>query len=127
MERPNNSAAEFRPVLNKKGRKGAKFYQNCFPSHIFSNSREVSEKYCYFPTHTDKNSVFLEPKFLQKGKIIGGLNFFPQRLNFYSGLAEKFCKELATLDQGGVYSRGGGDEVGGKDLHRLRLESGQGR
>ncbi len=26
-----------------------------------------------------------------------GPNFFPQRPNFSSGLAEKFCKELATL------------------------------
>ncbi len=38
-------------------------------------------------------------KFLQKVKITGGPNFFPQRRNFYPGLAEKFCKELATLSQ----------------------------
>jgi hypothetical protein len=57
----------------------------------------MSKKNCYFHTHTDKNSVFLKPKFLQKGKITGGPKFFPQRPNFSSELAEKFCKELATL------------------------------
>jgi hypothetical protein len=30
-------------------------------------------------------------------KITGGQNLFTQRSNFSSGLAEKFCKELATL------------------------------
>jgi hypothetical protein len=45
-----------------------------------------------FATHTDNKF-----KVLQKGKITGGSNFFPQRPNFSSGLAEKFCKELATL------------------------------
>jgi hypothetical protein len=57
----------------------------------------VSKKYCYFSTYSDKNSVFLELKFLQKGKLLGDRIFYPQRPNFSSGLAEKFCKELATL------------------------------
>ncbi len=98
MERLDNSEAEFWLILNKKGRKGAEFYQNCFPPLILSNSREVSNKYCIviFPTHTDKNSAFeLKPKFLQKGKISGGTEFFPFPSKFFSGFAKKLCKELA--------------------------------
>jgi hypothetical protein len=46
--------------------------------------------------HTDKNSIYLKPKFLQKGKLLGQ-NLFPQWPNFSSRLAEKSCKELAPL------------------------------
>ncbi len=93
----DNSAAEFWAILFE--RKGAEFKKNCCPHLIVSNSKEVSKKYCNFPTHTDKNGAFLKPKFLQKGKKgkFGGTNCFPQRPNFSSALAEKFCKELATL------------------------------
>jgi hypothetical protein len=35
-----------------------------------------SKKKNYFPTHTDKNSVFLKLKFLQKMKITGDRIFF---------------------------------------------------
>jgi hypothetical protein len=52
-----------------------------------SNSRE---EILFFPTHTNKKSVFLKPKLLQKVKITGETIFFSQRPNFSSGLAEKF-------------------------------------
>jgi hypothetical protein len=67
MERPDKSAAEFWPILNKKGRT----LKNCFPPHILPNSREVQES---FPPAQTK-IVFLKPKFLQKFKTTGGPNF----------------------------------------------------
>jgi hypothetical protein len=54
-------------------------------------------KYFYFPTHTDKNRIFLKPNSFKMGKLLADRIFFPQRPNFSSGLAEKFWKELATL------------------------------
>jgi hypothetical protein len=82
----------------KRAGKGRTLIKNYFPPLIplpvilkFSKSK----KYYYFLT--DNSSVFPKPKFLQKVKITGGQNLFPQRSNFSSGLAEKFCKELATL------------------------------
>jgi hypothetical protein len=70
---------------------------NKIVSIILSNSREVPKKYYYFPTHTDKDSIFLKPKFLLEGKITGGPIFFPQRPIFSYGFADMFCKELASL------------------------------
>jgi hypothetical protein len=51
-----------------------------------------------FPLTQTKIVFFLSPNFFKKGKLLGGPNFFLQRLNFASGLAEKFCQELATLE-----------------------------
>jgi hypothetical protein len=85
VEQPDKSAADFEQKGLKRGR-------TCFPPLIPS-------KCYYFPTHTNKNSVFLKSKFLQKVTITGG-NFFPQRSNFSSALAEKFCKEYAALASG---------------------------
>ncbi len=56
------------------------------------DSQKLEEKEI-FPIHTDNKIVFLKPKFLQKLKF----TIFPQRPNFSSKLAEKYCKELATL------------------------------
>ncbi len=71
--------------------KGEGLKKNCYPPLILSNSREV-QKICYFCTHTDKNSVFLTPKFHQKVKITGRPNFFPQWSNFSSGLVKSSAK-----------------------------------
>ncbi len=81
-----------------KGRKGAELKKkiSLLLSYLILG---MSKKNYYFPTDMDINNVFLQPKFLQKVNIIGDQIFFPHRLNFYSGLAEKFCNELATLSQ----------------------------
>jgi hypothetical protein len=52
--------------FNKKGRKGAEV------SLILGSPRNI-----IFPTHTNKNSVFLKPKIFQKVKITREANFFP--------------------------------------------------
>jgi hypothetical protein len=82
--------------FEQKGPKRGRILTKLFP-FSYPHSREAFKKKCHFATHKDKSSVFLKPKFLQKGKIIGGPNFFPQRPNFSSGLAEKFCNELALM------------------------------
>jgi hypothetical protein len=61
-----------------------------FPSFYLNQGK--SKKYSYFPIHTDKN----KPKFLQKVKVIEGLNFFLSGQIFLLDWP-KFCKELATL------------------------------
>jgi hypothetical protein len=43
----------------------------------------VYKKYCYCPTHTDKNSRFLKPKFLQKGNNWGNEFFFFPAAKFF--------------------------------------------
>jgi hypothetical protein len=42
-------------------------------------------KYFYFPTHTDKNSIFLKLNSFKTGKLLADRNFFPQRPNFLHG------------------------------------------
>jgi hypothetical protein len=68
VEWPDNSAAEFLADLEPRGQISTKLFTSSYPLY---NSREVSKKYCYFPTHTDKNSVFLNPKLLQNWNITG--------------------------------------------------------
>ncbi len=63
----------------KRAKKGPNF--NKIVSLPFSSISSLILGRCprnivIFPTHTDKSSVFLKPKFLQKGKINGGPNFF---------------------------------------------------
>jgi hypothetical protein len=50
-----------------------------------------------FPLTQTKMVFFLSPNSFKKLKFTRGKNFFPQRPNFSSGLAEKFSKKLATL------------------------------
>jgi hypothetical protein len=77
----------------KRAEKDPNFIKIVFPPHILSNSREVKE----ISPLTQTKIVFFGPKFLQKVKITGDRIFSFKRPNFSSGLAEKFCKELATL------------------------------
>ncbi len=91
--RPN-----FGRFLTKKAEKGPNFNKtvSLLLSSLFIG--KCPRNIVIFPlTKANICCVFLKPKFLQKGKINEGPNFFPQLPNSSSGLAEKFCKELATL------------------------------
>jgi hypothetical protein len=75
-----STAGQFRGRIladfEQKGPKRGRILRKFSPPIFFSYSREASKKKCYFPTHTDKNSVLLKTKFLQKGKITGDRIFF---------------------------------------------------
>jgi hypothetical protein len=71
--------------FEQKRRTLKKLIPSSYPLYFYGSTRN-------FPTDTDQKSVFLE-----KLKFTRGQNFFPQRQNFSSRLAEKFCKKLATL------------------------------
>ncbi len=77
-------------------RKGAEFYQNCFSPLILSDSREVPKKYCYFPTHTDKYSVFYAQIPSKRDNHLGDRIFFSQQLNFSSWLSRKFSQRVGS-------------------------------
>jgi hypothetical protein len=79
--------------FEQKGpRRGLILTKNSFSPLIPSNSREVSNKYCYFPTHTGKDSVFLKPKFLNKGKLLGDRIFFFSGQIFLLNWPKSFAK-----------------------------------
>jgi hypothetical protein len=97
VERPENSAYELWPILTEKEPDFNKIVSLILSSH----SREVSKKYCYFSTHTDKNSVFLKSKVRQKGKITGGV--------------ANYCKELETLSHLGILCQSSDDSLNYND------------
>ncbi len=83
-----------RPNFGWSWTKRAKKGPNCNPSLILGKCPRII---VIFPCTQTKNSVFLEPKFLQKGKLLGDWIFVLGGRIFFSGLAENLCKELATL------------------------------
>jgi hypothetical protein len=109
---------------------------------ILSNSKEVSKKYCYFPTHTNKNSVFLNPNCFKKGKLLrlnifphAAVEFFfwigrkvPQRVRntdvlYHLSFAKAVPRAARTNGGGGVAARPAGEGAGAPPHHARFLQS----
>jgi hypothetical protein len=83
VEQSVKSAAKFWLILDKKGLNFKKIVYPLLSSLILGKFKKY-----YFPFNSEKYSVFLMPKFFQKTGNYWGPNFFPQLLNFSSGLAD---------------------------------------
>jgi hypothetical protein len=95
VEQPDNSVAKTWLILNKKGPNFNKVVSLLLSSLMLG---KCPRNIVIFPlTQTEICSVVLKPKFHQKGKMAGAKFFFFIGRIFSSGLAEKFCRELATL------------------------------
>jgi hypothetical protein len=95
----DNSAAEYWPILKQKGPKNGPNFNKIVSLLLssLSNSREMFKNIAIFPLTPTKNTVFLEPKFLQKGKLLGDQIFFLSGRIFLLDWPKNLCKELATL------------------------------
>ncbi len=96
MEGPDNSAVEFLPIL-KRGPKRGQIFTKLFPPLSSLILGKYPRNIIIFPLTQTKIVFFFSPNYFKKGKLLGDWIFFLQQPNFSSGLAEKFCKELATL------------------------------
>ncbi len=96
-ERPDKSAAEFWPILNRKGRIGPNFRKFCFLPLILSNSTKVQVISSFIHLQGQK-VFFLSPKCPQKGKVLGRLNFFPQWPNFSRRTGRKVLSRVGNTE-----------------------------
>jgi hypothetical protein len=83
-------------IVQKGPKKGRILIQLFLSSYILSYSREVSKKYCYFATHTDKNSVFLKPNSFKKGKLLGP-EFFHSAAEFFFWTGRKVLDRVGNI------------------------------